>query len=117
MEEIVVNMTVEEILKLIYEALADDNTTGSEELAGLLTDNTLGNNDLEKIFIYEPYDPTDDTQVQTVFQEISSRLSLIDRRLDCTNEILTSGFGFIGAFCCCLVSMKFFGWLYNVLGV
>ncbi len=117
MGEIVAGMTVEEILKLIYEALADDNTTSSEGLAGLLTDGELGNNDLEKIFIYSPYDPNDPIQVQTVFQEISSRLSLIDRRLDCTNEILTSGFSFIGAFCCCLVSMKFFGWLYNVLGV
>lgn len=117
MGEIVAGMTVEEILKLIYEALADDNTTSSEGLAELLTDGELGNNDLEKIFIYSPYDPNDPTQVQTVFQEISSRLSLIDRRLDCTNEILTSGFSFIGAFCCCLVSMKFFGWLYNVLGV
>lgn len=117
MEEIIVNMTVEEILKLIYDTLQDDNTANSEELAELLSDGKLGNNDLEKIFIYKPYDPSDETQVQTVFQEISSRLSLIDRRLDCTNEILTSGFGFIGAFCCCLIAMKFFGWLYNVLGV
>lgn len=116
MEELIVNMTAEEILRLIYEALQDDNTANAEELAELLTDGNVGNTDIEKIFIYEPYDPGK-SQYQTVYQELSSRLALIDRRLDCTNEILTSGFGFIGAFCCCLISFKFFGWIYNILGV
>jgi len=117
MEEILVNLPIEEILSYIYKELLDDDTTSAENVAGLLSDGKLGNNDLEQIFIYEPYDPSDGTQVQTVFQELSSRLALIDRRLDCTNELLAQGFGFIGAFCVCIVSMKFFGWLYNVLGV
>lgn len=117
MEE-VIELTVNELLELILQSLEDD---GLEDFAASISDGVLGNNDLERIFMYSPElqynEITGKYENVTVFQELSARLSLLDSRIDTTNQLISTGFSFVCTGLICAFTVKLFSWFYNVLGV
>lgn len=88
----------------------DSNDTGAlVEVLETLTDGELGNNDLETILMYD--------DENSVYNELSSRLEVIDTRLDWTNQLLAEGFGFVWTGIVLYFSIRFFAWLGRVAGV
>lgn len=103
------SLTLEEVIRIAVDVFLDDDDTALETFVETFTDGDYGNNDLERIFMY------DDNY--TVFEEISSRLEVIDTRLDYTNRLLSDGFGFVVTFCLVYISGKFIKWIFSALGV
>lgn len=102
-------MTIEELIRYAVQLFIDNDDTALDTFVETFTDGNYGNNDLERIFMYD--------ENYTVFEEISSRLEVIDTRLDYTNRLLCDGFGFVQTFALVLISGKFFKWLFGFLGV
>ncbi len=61
--------------------------------------------DIKDIFMYN--------EEYTVFEEMSSRLELIDARLDTEFTVLNEFYGFCGCTLLTVISLKFFSWLTN----
>ncbi len=108
-------MTDTELFQLMVQKLFEIASDGSDDTAEMvaaittLTDGELGNNDLETILMYD--------DENSVYTEISSKLDVIDTRLDWTNKLLSEGFSFVCTFAVLLVAGKFFNWLFRVVGV
>lgn len=98
--------TIAEIIGILTEV---KELIGEDDPMATLTDGILGNNDLEKMLMYD--------KDNTALSEMSSRLEVIDKRLDCTNQLLSHGFGFICTFVFVACAFKFLNWIYSVLGV
>lgn len=103
MEEVA---TIAEIIGILNEL---KGILGKDDPLATLTDGKLGNNDLEQMLMYD--------KENTALAEMSARLEVIDNRLDCTNQLLSHGFGFICTFVFVACAFKFLNWIYSVLGV
>lgn len=77
-----------------------------------LTDSEKGNNDLELI-LTDIRDSLQYNEDYTALQEISSRMELIDTRLDLEFECLNFGIGVIGSVLLAYASMKFLSWIFR----
>lgn len=103
MEEVA---TIAEVIGILNEI---KGILGKDDPLSTLTDGKLGDNDLEQMLMYD--------KEHTSLAEISSRLEVIDKRLDFTNQLIIQGFGFVGTFAFVLLSVKIFAWLFKVAGV
>lgn len=81
-----------------------------------LSDGEQGNNDIENLLV-EIKDSLMYNEDYTAMQEISSRLELIDTRLDKEFEVINTGLGFIIISLITILSWKFFGWLIRLVSV
>lgn len=104
MEDVALIAELISLITEIKDIIGDDDDPFAS-----LTDGELGNNDLERVLMYD-----DDN---TALSEISSRLEVIDKRLDCTNQLITEGFGFVCTFSLVILSVKIFAWLFKAAGV
>lgn len=90
--------------------------TGSDfsELVDLLDDNTDGeiNTDTE-ILLDEVKNSLQYNEDYTALQELSSRLEVIDTRLDLEFQCLNFGIGVIGSVLLSYVSGKFLSWVFR----
>lgn len=120
--------TALEIIEAInaIKGLFDKNSDGSfdgellpQEVTDLLvslSDGEQGNNDIETLLV-EIKDTLMYDDEYTALSEISSRLELIDTRLDKEFEVINLGFSFIITSIVALLSWKFFGWIIRLVSV
>lgn len=120
--------TALEIIEAInaIKGLFDKNSDGSfdcellpQEITDLLvslSDGEQGNNDIETLLV-EIKDTLMYDDEYTALSEISSRLELIDTRLDKEFEVINLGFSFIITSIVALLSWKFFGWIIRLVSV
>lgn len=79
-------------------------------------DSEQGNNDIE-ILLTDIKDSLMYNEDYTALQEISSRLELIDTRLDTEFTVINNGLGLIIASLISILSWKFFSWLMRIVSV
>ncbi len=79
-------------------------------------DSEQGNNDIE-ILLTDIKDSLMYNEDYTALQEISSRLELIDTRLDTEFIVINNGLGLIIASLIAILSWKFFSWLMRIVSV
>lgn len=79
-------------------------------------DSEHGNNDIE-ILLTDIKDSLMYDDDYTSLQEISSRLELIDTRLDTEFVVINNGLGLIIASLIAILSWKFFSWLMRIVSV
>ena len=81
-----------------------------------LSDGEQGNNDIE-ILLTEIKDSLMYNEDYTALSEISSRLEVIDTRLDTEFEVINNGMGLIIVSLITILSWKFFGWLIRFVSI
>lgn len=103
----------------VYNLLLDvQNLVNSKDdlsqLVDLLDDNSDGqiNTDSEKL-LSDIKNSLQYNEDYTALQELSSRLELIDTRLDLEFECLNFGIGVIGSVLLSYTSMKFLSWIFR----
>lgn len=91
-----------------------DQKDDLSQLVDLLEDNSDGqiNTDTEKL-LSEIKNSLQYNEDYTALQELSSRLELIDTRLDLEFECLNYGIGVIGSVLLAYTSMKFLSWIFR----
>lgn len=91
-----------------------DSKDDLSDLVNLLDDNSDGqiNTDTEKL-LSEIKNSLQYNEDYTALQELSSRLELIDTRLDLEFECLNYGIGVIGSVLLAYTSMKFLSWIFR----
>lgn len=91
-----------------------DQKDDLSQLVDLLEDNSDGqiNTDTEKL-LSEIKNSLQYNEDYTALQELSSRLELIDTRLDLEFECLNYGIGVIGSVLLAYSSMKFLSWIFR----
>ena len=109
-------ITIIDIVTAIKQAFGKDGDGGIDllpqevvDLLESLSDGEQGNNDIEKLLMYD--------DEHSALSEISSRLELIDTRLDKEFEVINNGLGFIASSLIALLSWKFFSWLMRLISV
>lgn len=108
-------ITLLEIYNLVQDVkMLVDQKDDLSELVDLLDDNSDGeiNTDSEKL-LSEINDSLHFNEDYTALQELSSRLEVIDTRLDLEFECLNFGIGVIGSVLLAYTSMKFLSWLFR----
>ena len=109
-------------IKDLFDKSGDGNFDGEllpQEVTDLLTsfsDGEQGNNDIEDILI-KIKDTLMYDDDYTALSEISSRLELIDTRLDKEFEVINNGLGFIVIALTSILSWKFFSWIMRLFSV
>lgn len=139
MEEIVETViTITEIadlLKSIFDSDGDGELIPQEikDLLESFSDGELGGNDIEdfletfsdgefesndvEVLLSEIKNSLMYDEKYTALSEISSRLELIDTRLDKEFEVINLGFSFIITSIVALLSWKFFGWIIRLVSI
>lgn len=125
MEEVGTVLEVIQVLNLI-KSLFDKNNDGDfdgelipQEVTDVLKtlgDGEQGNNDVENILI-EIKNSLMYNEEYTALSEISSRLELIDTRLDTEFDVINDGMGLIIVSLITILSWKFFGWLVRLVSI
>lgn len=112
MEEIITLLEVYNAVQEVKELVGSD--TDLSTVIDLL-DNAIDgeiNTDEEKLLV-EIRDSLIYSEDCTALSEISSRLELIDTRLDTEFEVLNYGIGVIGSVLLAYTSMKFLSWIFR----
>lgn len=117
-EEVVTILEVYNLCNEIKEFVSDDVDLPVDVIEVLKTfgDGENGNNDIEKTLV-DIRDSLMYDNENTSLSEISSRLEVIDTRLDLEFECLNYGIGVIGSVLLAYTSMKFLSWIYRFLAV
>lgn len=110
-ETVITISEIADLLKSIFDSDGDGELIPQEvsDLLKSLSDGEHGNNDLEKLLMYD--------DEHSALSEISSRLELIDTRLDTEFEVINNGMGLIIVSLITILSWKFFGWLIRLISV
>ncbi len=109
--------TVKEVLDIV-----NDNTDGDffpvevAEVLMTLSDGEYGNNDVE-VVLQDIKDSLMYDEKYTALSEISSRLELIDARINAEFKLANSFFGFVASALLAILSCKFFSWIANLCSV
>lgn len=116
LETAVTIVEVYQILTQIQELLSDDTELPAEVVDVLKTfgDGENGNNDIEKTLV-DIRDSLMYDEENTAIYELSSRLEVIDTRLDLEFECLNYGIGVIGSVLLAYTSMKFLSWIFRFI--
>lgn len=114
-------ITIIDIVNAIKQAFGGDDGVDllPQEVADMLkslSDGEQGNNDIESLLV-EIKDSLRYDEDYTALQEISSRLELIDTRLDKEFEVINSSLGFICTGIVTIVLWKFFSWIMRLFSV
>lgn len=115
MEEVITILEVYNAVQEVKELICSD--TDLSTVIDLLDNSIDGeiNTDEEKLLV-EIRDSLTYSKDVTALSEISSRLELIDTRLDTEFEVLNYGIGVIGSVLLAYTSMKFLSWIYRFVG-
>ena len=115
MEELITILEVYNAVQEVKELIGSD--TDLTTVIDLLDNSIDGeiNTDEEKLLV-EIRDSLTYSEDVTALSEISSRLELIDTRLDTEFEVLNYGIGVIGSVLLAYTSMKFLSWIYRFVG-
>lgn len=118
LETAVTIVEVYQILTQIQELLSDDTELPAEVVDVLKTfgDGENGNNDIEKTLV-DIRDSLMYDEENTAIYELSSRLEVIDTRLDREFECINFGLGLISSTLLVMVAWRFLSWLYRILFV
>lgn len=118
LETAVTIVEVYQILTQIQELLSDDTELPAEVVDVLKTfgDGDNGNNDIEKTLV-DIRDSLMYDEDNTAIYELSSRLEVIDTRLDREFECINFGLGLISSTLLVMVAWRFLSWLYRILFV
>ena len=115
MEEVITILEVYNAVQEVKELVGSDDTSLST-IVDLLDNTTDGeiNTDEERLLseIKETLMFNEDT---TAIAEISSRLELMDKRLDTEFTVLNYGIGVIGSVLLAYTSMKFMSWVFRFI--
>lgn len=100
----------------IHDYVSDDIDLPQEAIDVLLSfaDDETGNNDIEKTLV-EIKNSLQYDENYTALEEISSRLEVIDTRLDLEFEVLNFGISVIGTVALAYASGKFLSWIFRIL--
>lgn len=114
-------ITIFDIVNAIKQAFGGEDGVDllPQEVADMLeslSDGEQGNNDIESLLV-EIKDSLIYNEDYTAMQEISSRLELIDTRLDKEFEVLNGGISLIIVSLITIISWKFFGWIFRLCSV
>lgn len=86
------------------------------ELVDLLDDNIDGENTTDtEILLEDIKNSLQYDEDNTALQELSSRMELIDARLDAEFEVLNFGIGVIGSVLLAYTSGKFLSWIFRIV--
>lgn len=115
MEEVITLLEVYNAVQDVKELIGSD--TDLSTVIDLLDNSIDGeiNTDEEKL-LAEIRDNLMYSEDVTALSEISSRLELIDTRLDTEFEVLNYGIGVIGSVLLAWSSLKFLCWIYRFVG-
>lgn len=115
MEEVITILEVYNAVQEVKELVVSD--TDLSTVIDLLDNSIDGeiNTDEEKLLV-EIRDSLTYSEDVTALSEISSRLELIDTRLDTEFEVLNYGIGVIGSVLLAYTAMKFLSWVYRFVG-
>lgn len=118
MEEVVTILEVYNLCTDIVGYVSDDVDLPSEVIDILMTfgDGESGNNDIENTLV-EIRDSLMYDEENTAIYELSSRLEVIDTRLDREFECINFGLGLISSTLLAMASWRFLSWLYRILFV
>lgn len=99
----------------IHDYVSDDIDLPQNVIDVLLTfgDDETGNNDIEQTLV-EIKNSLQYDEEYTALEEISSRLEVIDTRLDLEFEVLNFGISVIGTVALAYASGKFLSWLVHI---
>ena len=113
MEEIITLLEVYNAVQEVKSLVADDDFS---VLVDILDDNLDGeiNTDTE-IILEDIKNSLQYDEDNTAFQELSSRMELIDARLDAEFEVLNFGIGVIGSVLLAYTSGKFLSWIFRIV--
>ncbi len=109
--------TVKEVLDVVNDN-TDDGFFPVEVADVLMTlsDGESGNNDVE-ILLQDIKESLMYDEENTALYEISSRLELIDTRINTEFQLANSFFGFVASALLAILSCKFFSWVANLCSV
>lgn len=118
MEEVVTILEVYNLCNEIKDFVSDDVDLPTEVIEVLKTfgDGENGNNDIEKTLV-DIRDSLMYDEENTAIYELSSRLEVIDTRLDREFECINFGLGLISSTLLVMVAWRFLSWLYRILFV
>lgn len=120
--EVVEILQVVKYIKDLFDKNGDGDFDGDllpQEVTDVLKtlgDGEQGNNDVENILI-EIKNSLMYNEEYTALSEISSRLELIDTRIDREFEVINTSFSFVITSIVALFSWKFFGWLMRLFSI
>lgn len=114
-------ITIIDIVNAIKQAFGGEDGVDllPQEVADMLkslSDGEQGNNDIESLLV-EIKDSLMYSKDYTAMQEISSRLELIDTRLDKEFEVINTSLGLIVSSMVAILSWKFFSWIMRLISV
>ena len=113
METAVTVAEVYQLVSSVYDIVADKaDEQVMIDFVTSLSDGEKGNNDLELI-LTDIRDSLQYNEDYTALQELSSRMELIDTRLDLEFECLNFGIGVIDSVLLAYASMKFLSWIFR----
>ena len=116
-------MELLESIKFVVDII-DGNTNGDPEFLPpevietleSFSDGEHGNNDIENLMIDIKNSLMYDEE-NTAIYELSSRLEVIDTRLDTEFEVLNFGISVIGSILFLIASMKFLSWVFRFISL
>lgn len=117
-ETVITIAELAELLKNIFDSDGDGEII-SQELIDVIDsfgNGEAGDNDIETLLVDIKSSLTYDEDY-TALQEISSRLELIDTRLDTEFTVINEGLGLISACFITFLGWKFFAWLMRLFSV
>lgn len=117
-EEVVTLLQVYQLCTEIKDFVSDDTELPTEVIEVLKTfgDGESGNNDIEKTLV-DIRDSLMYDEENTAICELSSRLEVIDTRLDREFECINFGLGLIASTLLAMASWRFLSWTYRILFV
>lgn len=117
--ETVITITeIADLLSKIFDSDGDGQIIPPElaEVLNSFDNGEVGDNDIE-ILLDDIKSSLTYNEDYTALQEISSRLELIDTRLDTEFIVINNGLGLIIASLIVILSWKFFSWLMRIVSV
>lgn len=117
--ETVITITeIADLLSKIFDSDGDGQIIPPEfaEVLNSFDNGEVGDNDIE-ILLDDIKSSLTYNEDYTALQEISSRLELIDTRLDTEFIVINNGLGLIIASLIAILSWKFFSWLMRIVSV
>lgn len=117
--ETVITITeIADLLSKIFDSDGDGQIIPPElaEVLNSFDNGEVGDNDIE-ILLDDIKSSLTYNEDYTALQEISSRLELIDTRLDTEFTVINNGLGLIIASLISILSWKFFSWLMRIVSV
>ncbi len=117
--ETVITITeIADLLNKIFDSDGDGQIIPPElaEVLNSFDNGEVGDNDIE-ILLDDIKSSLTYNEDYTALQEISSRLELIDTRLDTEFIVINNGLGLIIASLIAILSWKFFSWLMRIVSV